>query len=202
MIENLVGKRYTRLLVITLSPRRKRRTEARWECLCDCGKTVAIRHSRLLAGHTRSCGCLRRELASKRARIHGKSKTPTYKAWLRIWREHKSEVCSRWRKFSAFLADMGEKPRGSAWSLLRGSSKKKYGPGNCRWAKDVGRYPITVDGVTHYLSEWAAIKGVDRSTLKLRPRKGYPIDKLFVEPYACYFSKGGRDLQEQMVQIL
>ena len=33
-----------------------------WECRCDCGNTCYVRMSNLKSGHTRSCGCLRREM--------------------------------------------------------------------------------------------------------------------------------------------
>ncbi len=32
-----------------------------WECRCDCGNLCRVRMSSLKSGHTRSCGCLRRE---------------------------------------------------------------------------------------------------------------------------------------------
>ena len=35
----------------------------RWFCVCDCGARCSVLTAHLTAGHTRSCGCLQRELA-------------------------------------------------------------------------------------------------------------------------------------------
>jgi hypothetical protein len=34
-----------------------------WVCACDCGATTLVATSRLMAGTTRSCGCLQRDKA-------------------------------------------------------------------------------------------------------------------------------------------
>lgn len=44
-----------------------------WGCLCDCGTKVAVRSRELDRGHTKSCGCLQREIASQSA---GANKLP------------------------------------------------------------------------------------------------------------------------------
>jgi hypothetical protein len=35
-----------------------------WECLCICGKLKIIMQNNLKTGHTRSCGCIRKEIVS------------------------------------------------------------------------------------------------------------------------------------------
>jgi hypothetical protein len=36
-----------------------------WECRCKCGATCTVKHHNLMRGGTKSCGCFRREVASK-----------------------------------------------------------------------------------------------------------------------------------------
>jgi hypothetical protein len=44
------------------------RGNRRYECLCECGKSTVAYGCHLRLGRTRSCGCLSREVASKRPR--------------------------------------------------------------------------------------------------------------------------------------
>ena len=37
-----------------------------WECRCDCGNLCHVRMSNLKSGHTKSCGCLRKEKQKKK----------------------------------------------------------------------------------------------------------------------------------------
>ena len=57
---NLIGKRFERLIVISLSGSDKR-GKSIWNCLCDCGSYKNIEGSSLTYGGTRSCGCLQKE---------------------------------------------------------------------------------------------------------------------------------------------
>lgn len=63
MIEDLTGRRFGRLVVTARAPNEWHRPV--WTCRCDCGELVGKRASDLLSGHTRSCGCLRRENTGK-----------------------------------------------------------------------------------------------------------------------------------------
>lgn len=60
---DLVGKTFGRLTVLE-----KDRTEKGilyWRCLCSCGNETILPTGRLTSGHTKSCGCLVKELQSK-----------------------------------------------------------------------------------------------------------------------------------------
>ena len=85
-----------------------------------------------------------------RSPAHGHSAnggSPTYRCWSAMKRRCNNpstvsypiygaagiQVCERWNDFSAFLADMGERPT-EAHSLDRIDNAKGYQPGNVRWA--------------------------------------------------------------------
>lgn len=60
--ENLVGKKFTRLLVLEKIEKESKKHTS-WLCLCDCGKQVSVNGSNLKAKNgIKSCGCLRSEL--------------------------------------------------------------------------------------------------------------------------------------------
>jgi hypothetical protein len=61
----LIGQRFNRLVVIAYADTTSKR--ARWLCRCDCGTEKVVIGKSLREGHTKSCGCLSREEARKRA---------------------------------------------------------------------------------------------------------------------------------------
>lgn len=61
---DLTGQKFGRLEVIKRAENSKD-AKAQWECLCRCGAVVVVSGGNLRSGHTRSCGCLHREIISK-----------------------------------------------------------------------------------------------------------------------------------------
>jgi hypothetical protein len=64
-VKDETGNRYGRLTVLERAPEEHMRG-AFWLCRCDCGAVVIICGRHLRSGNTRSCGCLRSEIASAR----------------------------------------------------------------------------------------------------------------------------------------
>lgn len=60
-MEDLTGKRFGRLVVERKIPR-KIRGRVFWECKCDCGNVKTVESGNLKNGHTKSCGCLSKEM--------------------------------------------------------------------------------------------------------------------------------------------
>ena len=71
---NIIGKRFGKLVVLSYSHTCKGR--AYWNTICDCGNKTTVRGISLREGHTKSCGCLCAEMASRR--LKGKSGSLSY----------------------------------------------------------------------------------------------------------------------------
>lgn len=64
---NLTGRRFGRLVVISENGKMYSARVIGWLCRCDCGNTKTISASSLRRGRTLSCGCLNKDIASRRA---------------------------------------------------------------------------------------------------------------------------------------
>lgn len=131
----------------------------RVRCRCICGKTIVTTENHLKTGHTRSCGCLRREMAKRsvrvaqaKARSHGfcshRRVAPEYRCFLsmhqrcenpcnpayRYYGARGVRVCKRWSGrdgFVHFIQDMGRRKPGM--TLGRILDGKLYSPATCEW---------------------------------------------------------------------
>src|ERR1700733_3325234 len=117
---DLRGKKFDRLKVIKEAYTKDR--EVFWSCKCVCGKKTTVLAANLTRGHTKSCGCLRREAKTHGHQLRGgrspevtayhnmvqrcyNKKNPAYKGYGQIGRK----VCGRWRGkhgFIHFLSDL------------------------------------------------------------------------------------------------
>lgn len=146
---DLTGQVFTKLTVIERAE--SQNNHARWVCACECGNIVIVKGIHLKSGHTKSCGCSKIELHTKRLTKHGHSGTSLYNVWCsmkeRCFNEHAERykdyggrgitVCEEWRNsFEAFYADVSKLPHFSeqGYSLDRINNNGNYEPNNVRWA--------------------------------------------------------------------
>ncbi len=189
---NLINTRFGKLTVISFSHifKKEGRTNSKmWNCLCDCGNTTIQSTSELNYGRVKSCGCLKKD--GSRSVTHGQTRggsfTPEYRAWQNMrtrcynpkatrFEDHGGRgigVCDKWRKFSNFYADMGDKPS-ILHSLERIDNNGNYEPSNCRWAtareqasNRRNSVRITYNGITMIMADWVRHLWLkDSNTLK------------------------------------
>lgn len=188
--KDITGQRFGRWTVIG-EDRSPRLRKVKWLCRCDCGNERAVYADNLQMGYSRSCGCLKNEVAADRLTKHGMKGTPEYRCWKgikeRCTNKAKAaypryggrgiEVCDRWlHSFENFYADMGPKPsRGH--SIERINNNGHYEPDNCRWATSAeqNRNRRNNRMITMTLAEAVELTGVPYHTAKSRLLRGWSV---------------------------
>lgn len=68
---DLTGQKFNKLTVLSKDEEKSAKKRIYWKCKCDCGNEVSISADRLKSGHTKSCGCLKKE--AQRQDLTGKT---------------------------------------------------------------------------------------------------------------------------------
>lgn len=120
-----------------------------WECRCDCGKITVSTVSDITRGHTKSCGCLKREKSRNRMTTHGKSYTRLYRIWVgmkkRIYNPNEAyykdyggrglKMCKEWTDdFMSFYSWSISNGYAENLSIDRKDNNRGYFPDNCKWS--------------------------------------------------------------------
>ena len=185
-IHDLVGQRFGRLTVIEQAGINKYK-KALFSCICDCGKCCEVIGSKLVSGHTKSCGCLQKEKASKRMTTHGNSMTRLAGIWYGMRKRcgdpnskeyggRGIKICDEWlNSFQAFYEWAMENGYSNDLTIDRIDVNGNYEPSNCRWTtskvqnnnRSNNRF-MTFNGETHTMAEWADITGIKYQVLASR----------------------------------
>ena len=200
--QDITGQQFGRLTVVERMPN-DRRGSALWQCRCICGQESIVYTRDLKSGAIKSCGCLKRQRIIEYNTTHGMSAHPLFRTWRGMLRrcmnpKHRHfidyggrgiKVCERWKEFTNFIDDMGERPS-AEHSLDRIDNDRNYEPGNCRWALQIvqnnnqrasthrkGQHRtnrlITAFGETLHLREWVRRTGIPKTTIQTRLKLGW-----------------------------
>lgn len=195
------GQRFGALTVIRRAPGKHR--QVHWICRCDCGSECVKRGFKLRQGRVKSCGQNGCSWWDFKPQGEAFSRRPEYRIWEGMRRrcEQKThlsypryggagvKVCSRWKKFENFFADMGPRPS-PEYSIDRYPNQSgNYEPGNCRWATKTEQQRnkknnvfVEYEGERMLLLEVVAKLGVRRGVIYQRLKTGWPLDEALTTP--------------------
>lgn len=199
-IDEYIGKKFGQLTVIGQEPGAHFNSN-KWVFLCDCGKTLIERPSRILSGHSKSCGCMK----GKSSLTHGCNGDEFYPTWWGMMRRCYNEnahnferyggrgitVCDDWHDPSKFIewarSTIGNKTPNL--SLDRKDNSKGYSPENCVWSTPItqannrrSNVLETINGETKTVAEWCRIYCILPETVRERQRKGTTFDEAVSAP--------------------
>lgn len=177
-----------------------------WEFECGCGKHFLARLAAVKNGHTRSCGCLLKDVLIRRNTTHGYAARDKQSHIYRVWKSMRKrcnnpkskdfrlyggkgvKVCSRWQDFKNFHDDMAASYQ-PGLEIERLDSNGDYSPENCKWgtereqALNTNRaHLVTFRGETLNLSLWAERFGLAYELLRQRLKAGWSMEESISRP--------------------
>lgn len=195
-VENIIGKRFGKLVVVeNLSIKKGNNTIHL--CQCDCGKMKKATNNSLQSGHTKSCGCLRKETKTKhnlcRTRLYNifeGMKKRCYNKNFKFYKNYGARgivICKDWlNDFISFYDWAVKNGYKENLTIDRIDVNGNYDPSNCRWISQKeqsknttkNKY-FTYNGVTKIISDWAKEFDIPITTLLRRIKQNRPVEEIF-----------------------
>lgn len=187
------GDKFHRLVVVGFKELRKGKQF--YTFLCDCGKITVKCMGNVKSGNAKSCGCLRSEMLSKRAKTHGESGSRLHQCWKSMRRRSRGrkdcEISQGWSSFEIFKSWALENGYKDDLVLCRNGDVGNYEPENVRWDTKSGNSRehtvcrwevVTPEGITEEVEDMVKycedrglcawlMRGISRG--KTKRHKGY-----------------------------
>jgi hypothetical protein len=201
---DITGQKFGRLTAIEVTREPGHRA---WMCRCDCGGETIVRAALLTTGHSRSCGCQRKDTLRRMKTIHGGASRGRKARLWRIWAQMRDRcrnhnrpdspryadrgirVCDEWLDFIAFREWADGNGYDDTLTIERIDNDGNYEPSNCRWAKRVEQTRNRSNTAFlmfrgEQISVAAAIElcGLPATTVRARLSRGWTPERALLEP--------------------
>ena len=202
---DLTGKKFGKWTVLKRAANRGKTIY--YLCQCDCGTIAEVRGTGLSSGHTKSCGCLHKEIVSKISidsryykKEYDRLRTVYFGIKNRCYNKNTNNyyrygakgitMCEEWKNnglaFCEWAIANGYNPnakRGEC-TLDRIDNNKGYSPDNCRWITNKEQcrnkrntIKFTINNETKSLKEWCEIYNIKYSLAYYRLKRGWTLQK-------------------------
>lgn len=191
-IKDELNKKYGRLTVVEYCGIKN--NSAMWKCVCDCGNECVVSGISLRFGHTKSCGCIQKELLLNRNTKYINIPRRLYQIWYGIIerctvpnsKNYKNygargiSVCEEWKNPNIFFEWAFQNGYKDNLTIDRIENNGNYEPSNCRWStmktqqnNKRNNKKVCICGEEKTISQWCEIFGINRSTVFVRIHNGW-----------------------------